>query len=85
MRTTIDLPEAVWKKARKRAAERHTTLRELVLRSLRRELETTTARAPAKARRIDWEKIVVKGGGGLLPGADPADRRTIYSASDRPF
>jgi hypothetical protein len=40
VKTTIDIPEALYKKAKIRAVEQGQTLKEIVLASLRRELET---------------------------------------------
>ncbi|MDA0767372.1 MAG: hypothetical protein O3A92_11185 [Verrucomicrobia bacterium] len=39
MKTTIDIPDALYKKAKIRAVERGLTLKEIVLRSLTKELE----------------------------------------------
>jgi hypothetical protein len=54
MKTTIDIPEPLYRQAKIQAIEQGTTLKELVLRALRRELESTTIPAtqvPYFARR----------------------------------
>lgn len=43
MRTTIDVPDALFKRAKKAAAERHTTLRMLMVDALERSLRETSA------------------------------------------
>lgn len=82
MKTTIDLPDELLIAAKKYAAEHRTTLRALVSRSLRRELEfdngVDTEREPV---RIAW--VVAEGG--LPPGIDPSDRERMHErlAEDR--
>ncbi len=43
MKTTIDIPEVLYKKAKIRAVERGQTLKQIVLESLEKELESPTA------------------------------------------
>ena len=50
MKTTVDLPEEVLVKAKKLAAERRTTLRELVVEGLKRVTETPTGTEQAKRK-----------------------------------
>ncbi len=77
MKTTIDLPDELLIAAKKRAAERRTTLRTLFERGLRRELaggaRAGESRQP-RARRIRW----VTAKGGLAPGLDLADRAAMH-------
>ncbi len=63
MRTTIVLDDALFRQARKRAAELHTTLSALVESALRGEL----SRPAAKAERRPF-KLVVNKGPGLVAG-----------------
>jgi len=52
MKTTVDLPEEVLRKAKIAAVERKTTLKELICQSLIREIETpTNTRADAGDER----------------------------------
>lgn len=74
MKTTVDLPEDLLIAAKKRAAETRTTLRELVERSLRRELQTEQNEKPRKRRKIRW----VTSKGGLPPGLDISDREKMH-------
>ncbi len=78
MKTTIDLPDDLLIEAKKRAAERRTTLRELVTRGLRHELGSRPAEDP-DAAEIRW--VIVEGG--LPPGVDPADRASLHDWIDR--
>lgn len=71
MKTTVDLPDDLFVSAKKAAAERRTTLRDLIERGLRREL---TAPTPAERRkRIQWVTV----DGGLPPDLDVADREQL--------
>jgi hypothetical protein len=74
VKTTVDLPEDLLIAAKKRAAETRTTLRELVERSLRRELQTEQNEKPRKRRKIRW----VTSKGGLPPGLDISDREKMH-------
>lgn len=72
MKTTVELPDELFVAAKKTAAERRTTLRDLIERGLRREL--TEPRTVRKARRITWVTV----DGGLPPGVDVANREDLY-------
>ncbi len=76
MKTTVDLPDDLLIRAKKRAAETRTPLRVLIERGLRRELaarkRSTSGGAP---RKIRW--VVVPGG--LPPGVDVSDRAALVS------
>jgi hypothetical protein len=72
MKTTIDLPEGLMIEVKKAAAERRTTIRDLVERGLRREL---AAGAPARRGRPRIRWITVDGG--LPPGLDVSDRAAL--------
>ena len=72
MKTTVELPDDLFVKAKKRAAERRTTLRDLIERGLRRELaEHGKTRRP---RRITWITV----DGGLPPGNDVSNCERLY-------
>lgn len=75
MKTTIDIPEALYKKAKIRAIESGQTLRELVVASLERELATPSAALPEKpsywANRTmmpGFARLRAEGAFGLKPG-----------------
>jgi hypothetical protein len=72
MKTTVELPDELMIEVKKAAAERRTTIRALVERGLRRELES----APASPRRPTIRWITVDGG--VAPGLDIADRETMH-------
>lgn len=82
MKTTIDLPDDLLIEVKKHAAERRTTIRSLVERGLRRELDESGKRAATRRPAIRW--ITVKGG--LAPGLDVADRASMMDRlhHDRP-
>jgi hypothetical protein len=71
MKTTVELPDELFVTAKKAAAERRTTLRDLIERGLRRELATPTA--TDRPKRIQWVTV----DGGLPPDLDVADREQL--------
>ncbi|HVP18954.1 MAG TPA: hypothetical protein VMU36_08140 [Spirochaetia bacterium] len=74
MKTTVDLPDDLLIRAKKRAAETRTPLRVLIERGLRRELAGQgRARSPRAPRKVTW--IVAPGG--LPPGLDVSDRSSL--------
>ncbi|MCX7028791.1 MAG: hypothetical protein NTU62_01555 [Spirochaetes bacterium] len=80
MKTTVDLPDDLLIRAKKRAAETRTPLRALIARGLQRELSAEggkirTRDAPV---RIRW----VTEPGGLPPGLDVADREALHAWKD---
>jgi hypothetical protein len=68
MKTTIELPDDLVIEVKKAAAERRTTIRELVERGLRRELAAGEPQRPRRPR-IRWVTVQ----GGLPPGLDVSD------------
>jgi len=75
MKTTVDLPDELLIKAKKRAAETRTPLRLLIERGLRRELASSRGRQVRRTpRKIRW----VVAPGGLPPGVDVADRSSLH-------
>jgi hypothetical protein len=76
MKTTVDLPDELLIRAKKRAAETRTPLRVLIERGLRRELASFSAgrRARRIPRKIKW----VVAPGGLPPGLDVSDRASLH-------
>jgi hypothetical protein len=77
MKTTVDLPDDLLIRAKKRAAETRTPLRIILARGLRRELAArgTGDRAPGRSAAIRW----VTAQGGLPPGLDVANREALHS------
>jgi len=75
MKTTIDLPDELLVAAKMYAAEHRTTLRALVSRGLRRELESDPG-ADTKRELVQIAWVVAKGG--LPPGIDPSDRERMH-------
>jgi hypothetical protein len=69
MKTTVDLPDDLAIEVKKAAAERRTTIRDLVERGLRRELAAVPATS-GERRAIRWVTV----DGGLPPGVDLDDR-----------
>ncbi len=58
MKTTIDIPEPLYKKAKIRAIERGQTLKQIVLTSLQRELEGPSTVGEPKAPYFANRKLV---------------------------
>jgi len=74
MRTTIDIPDPLFRAAKQRAAEEGVPLREIVTRALRLHLDGS----PKPAYHFRWR--VEKGR--LLPGVDVNDRQALYDVLD---
>jgi hypothetical protein len=72
MKTTVELPDDLMIEVKKAAAERRTTIRDLVERGLRRELAAAVPDRPGR-RRIRWITVA----GGLPPGLDVSDRASM--------
>lgn len=71
-KTTVELPDELLLAAKKRALDEQTTLKQLLERSLRRELsQPQEARG---AQTIEW--VVAEGG--LPPGLDLTDRERMH-------
>jgi len=80
MKTTIELPDDLFVAAKKRAAELRCTLRTLIERGLRKELQRPRT-GRRRRRRIRW--VTVRGG--VPPGMDVADRESMYRWIGRRF
>jgi hypothetical protein len=80
MKTTVDIPDELLIRAKKRAAETRTPLRTLIARGLRRELSAggAQARTPGARVRIRW----VTAAGGIPPGLDVANREALHAWKD---
>jgi hypothetical protein len=76
MKTTVDLPDDLLIRAKKRAAETRTSLRLLIERGLRRELAASAlAGSHRSARKILW----ITADGGLPPGLDVSSRASLHN------
>ena len=74
MKTTIDIPDALMIRAKKRAVELRQPLRELVIEGLRARLDEIAApRSRWKTPTIRW----VTHPGGLPPNVDLSDRSSM--------
>ena len=74
IRTTIDIPDPLFRAAKQRAADEGVSLREIVLRALQRQLGGTRRRG----YRFRWRTEKGK----LLPGVDLNDRQSLYDVLD---
>jgi hypothetical protein len=77
MRTTVDLPDALLREARRRAAEEGTTLTAILADGLRLRLGGA---APGRRRRRRLP--VSRVGGGLQRWVDPASNASLLDAAD---
>ncbi len=68
MRTTIDLPDAILKKAKMKAVQENITLKELFIRSLKNELESQ--QAIPQISKAPWKKLQGKGSTSNLSPSD---------------
>lgn len=73
MKTTVELPDELMIEVKKAAAERRTTIRQMVEHGLRRELAEPRSATTARPG-IHW--VVVDGG--LPPELDVADREQMH-------
>jgi len=77
MKTTVELPDDLLIATKKAAAERRTTIRDLVERGLRHELGLPPE--PPRHSTITWVTV----DGGLPPDVDVADRAQLRAWMDR--
>ena len=73
MKTTVELPDDLLIAAKTRAAQTRSTLRELIERGLRRELQRSRRDVSAGRGGIEWVTV----DGGLPPGLDLHDRASM--------
>lgn len=76
MRTTLDLDDALLEAARRRAAERGTTLTAFVEAALAAAIAPKASRG--KRFRLEWKTHA----GRLLSGVDVADRDVLFDVMD---
>ena len=92
MKTTIDIPESLYKKAKIRAVERGQTLKQIVLESLERELEPRPGQAsmyssPWANRKLLPEFARLQASGAFRPRPGDRDITELISQDreDRPL
>lgn len=68
MRTTIDLPDTILKKAKMKAVQENITLKELFIRSLEHELESSEG--ASSLSEAPWKKLRGKGSASDLSPTD---------------
>ena len=78
MRTTIDIPDDLYRELKSRAASEGGTIKQLILRGVKKTLESKRADAP-KGRRLKFPLIDSK-----RPGTLHLDNKTIYDLIDFP-
>ena len=71
MRTTVDLNDELLRRAKRKAADEGITLREVIERALRTQLE---ARGAKKQYALKWRPTK----GDLMPGVDLDDRDSLF-------
>ncbi len=75
MKTTVELSDALFIAAKKRAAEERTSLRTVMERALRHELAgKRTLAARPRTKRIRWVTVP----GGQIEGLDLSDRAAMH-------
>lgn len=79
VKTTIDLPEDVLVRAKVVAAERRTTLRELVVEGLKR-VTTTPSEAEEAKRRKTLKRLLKEMQASNTEGMTPLKREEIYES-----
>jgi hypothetical protein len=81
MKTTIDIPDVLMIRAKKRAVELRRPLRELVIEGLQARLDTKPNQHPTKKPvKIRW----VVSQGGVPPGLNVANREELAAWLQRP-
>ena len=76
MRTTLDLDDALFRDLKRSAAERGTTMRQLVNELLRRGLRNPK---PKPKYRFKWK---TQPRGRILPGVNLVDRKSLFDLLD---
>lgn len=61
MRTTIDLPDTLFRKTKATAALRGSTMKELIVRAVEREVDSSLQRDQHKVRPVKFPVMVWKG------------------------
>jgi hypothetical protein len=61
MRTTIDLPDTLFRKTKATAALRGSTMKELIVRALEREVEFQTRKSEERERDVKLPVMIWKG------------------------
>jgi hypothetical protein len=83
MKTTIDIPEHLYRKAKIRAAETGTTLKQIVLTSLGKELEPATPSSPGQSfmekRKLTPEFARLEAQGAFAPTSSDRDITNLIS------
>jgi hypothetical protein len=85
MKTTIDIPEALYKKAKIRAIETGQTLKQIVLTSMTKELEPATSSSAARQSFMERRKLLPEFAKFEAEGAftpNPTDRNITDLISD---
>jgi len=80
VKTTIEIPDELLIAAKKRAAETRSTVRALVERGLRREIQRPSGTKPPARRPIRW----VSAPGGLPSGLDLSSREKMWEGFEGP-
>ena len=80
MKTTIDIPDALMIRAKKRAVELRRPLRELVIEGLTARLRSAPAPTTRKKKNIRW--VVTQGG--VAPNLNVANRDELTAWLQRP-
>lgn len=78
MRTTVHLPDSLMAAAKRRAAERRSTLTSVIENALRESL----ARKPARGTKRPQSRLTTFRGNGLFPGVDLNDSAALLDRMD---
>ena len=73
MKTTVEIEDHLFERAKDEARRRRTTLRRLIEEGLRRELKK-----PAKPKKFKLRDASFKRGGGLMPGIDFSNAEQMH-------
>lgn len=82
MRTTIDLPDELYRTLKARAALGGISLRELIQRLIEQGMRSTRAAGPASAGRRDPPPVIVPPRGARIPAVSRADLKRLEEAED---
>lgn len=82
MRTTIDLPDELYRTLKARAALSGVPLRELLQRLIEQGLRSTTAAGPASAGRREPPPVVIPLRGVPIPAVSRAELKRLEEAED---
>lgn len=80
MRTTVEIPDELFRRAKRLALSRETTLKELVIRALRREIDEGSGKSP---RRVEFPLVRSGAAGSVRVSAEEIEALDVDDDAGR--